>query len=172
LQGRQTKTLKQVGLEIGVTPERVRQIEAKAYRKLIARYIYYLENEVEFKEYLELKKIAEAKKISLQRQVEVSVGIEDETLLVKDLPLPTRTRNALLKAGYRTEASLLDTCYLDTDKFYDIRGVGEKGFEEIINYLAGRVETIKQNSTKAGEHQTPKPDGMVEKTTKENRLTN
>ena len=171
VENRSTNTLKSLGEKIGVTPERVRQIEAKAYRKMIGRYLYFLENEAEFREYLKIKKIAEAKKISLERQVEKSIGIEKESILVDKLPFQRRTINALKKHGYYTEASLIDQYYADPEVISDIRNIGEKSYEVIIRYLAGRVETNKQSSTKAGEHQTPKPNGMVDKTHDSNRLT-
>lgn len=164
VENRSQNTLKSLGEQIGVTPARVRQIEAKAYRKMIGRYLYFLQHEAEFREYLDIRKIAEAKKISLERQVEKSIGIEGETILVDKLPFQMRTINALKKHGFFTEARLIDQYYKDPEEILAIKNIGEKSYEVIIRYLAGRVETIRQNSTKAGEHQTPKSTDMVDKT--------
>ena len=57
VENRSQNTLKSLGEQIGVTPERVRQIEAKAYRKMIGRYIYFLQHEAEFREYLDIEKM-------------------------------------------------------------------------------------------------------------------
>lgn len=139
VENRGQNTLKSLGEQIGVTPERVRQIEAKAYRKMIGRYLYFLQHEAEFREYLDIKKIAEAKKISLERQVEKSIGIEGKTIPVDKLPFQARTINALKKHGYYTEASLIDQYYADPEVIADIRNIGEKSYEVIIRYLAERV---------------------------------
>ena len=143
IENRSQNTLKSLGEQIGVTPERVRQIEAKAYRKMIGRYLYFLQHEAEFRDYLDIRKIAEAKKISLERQVEKSIGIEGETILVDKLPFQKRAINALKKHGYYTEASLIDQYYKDPEEIADIKNIGEKSYKTIIDYLVDRVETIK-----------------------------
>ena len=134
------KTLEQTGRYFGVTRERIRQVEAKAMRKLFFYYNKFIESYDDLKEYQRLKELIELKKVTLKQQMEQESGINTELEFLEELPFETRTIHALQKAGIYNTNQLKDY-YLLQKHFTDIRNIGVKANEQVISYLkkAGKI---------------------------------
>ena len=150
----QEMTLKEVGVEIGVKQERVRQIEGKALRKL--RFAkgsgYVIRNGV--KAYIHMRilegveQAAKAKEAELEgiyREKLASVGCEMTqneqkvwgrilSLTVEEMDLSVRAYNCLKRSGNDTVQDIV-TRYPDYESAMQIRNLGRKSLEEVSEKL-------------------------------------
>ncbi len=110
------KTLKEVGIELGVSGERVREIEAKALRKM--RHPVRL-------------KALYGEEIIFNSNPNSSPNLTKYPFL-SSLNLSARTFNALCRAGY-TDSNDFDI--ITKTDVMKIRGLGSKGFSELITAL-------------------------------------
>jgi hypothetical protein len=130
------RTLKDVGVSKGVTPERLRQIEAKAFRKMRR----FLRTKSE-RELLAVKSRVKSDVVSARKILNIN------SKSVKNLDLPTRTINALLRS--RSEITTIDRLYKAmlprfsraTGKRFDpeiyvVKNIGAKSIVEIERCLA------------------------------------
>lgn len=131
------KTLREVGVAFGVTRERVRQLEAKAFRKLrgplhrrqieedIINLSINSKREDLFREWEDF-----FEKLNLLDD-ETNEKIEEDYLeatSIRDLSLPTRSFNALMRAGIKNLKDL--SLYGDIKK---IRNLGTKSYRDIVD---------------------------------------
>lgn len=144
------KTYEQLGKEFGITRERIRQIEAKALRKLVhpSRVLEF--SCVSRKELAALLKEKEALAEQLERaekridalidKVEPQNKTDDSKPLVDPvegmdidaLDLTVRSFNCLARSGYRTVGQVI--C-IPEQAFYHIRNFGRKSAEEVITKI-------------------------------------
>ena len=143
-------TLEDVGKSFGVTRERIRQIEAKAVRKLrhpgrLANYAcvpYKL-----YKKEAEARMRAEERLDWFMQHAEYRVRMEAdadgemvEELMPKspldmgiaDMDFTVRTYNCLLRAKVMTAGAITK---LSEREIYRIRNLGEKSIDEIVNKI-------------------------------------
>lgn len=151
LNGEKPSTLSQIGDDINITPERVRQIKAKAIRKLRYRltafYEYSNENIQDPASYegqiqilenkiTQLNKQllnAELKVNHLEIQLQKKSNNNDPTKInIEDLNLSTRSYGCLKRANINT---LMHLASLDETQLHKIRNLGEKSINEIKNIL-------------------------------------
>ncbi len=151
-------SLKEVGKKYGVTQERIRQIEAKAIRKLRhpsrSRLITTGAEEIrkieEIREALAEEKRSLAEEILKVREaceilratgipnpyaLEVAAGIIEEhknNTSIKDLRLSARSYNALYRAGIRT---LSDLCDIRVSDLARVRNLGSKSLTEVLTRM-------------------------------------
>lgn len=158
--GKEPKTLSEVGKTIGIIPERVRQIEAKALRKLRhpnnSRYLEAVvigdvgevEDVVTFNNKLaetqaELEKVR-AENLYLKKvlhsnpEIDIECGVLSETYLetpIEDIELSVRTYNCLKRSGKNT---LGDMSSMTIDELKNIRGINESSIVEVESLLKQR----------------------------------
>jgi hypothetical protein len=142
-------TLEQCGKEYGVTRERVRQIEAKALRKLrhpskanMMKAVPLTELQAQHSEYFELQQNYG----QLKRAFEVLAAQKSEQGVIvpmvqqaerletplEELDLSVRSYNALRRAGVDT---LGDVAKMTECKLMEVRNLGRKSFEEVVAKL-------------------------------------
>lgn len=147
------KKLEEVAKEIGVTRERVRQIIAKALRR-ISRYEYYFtygyfkQNELieeERKKYIEANKdrwdeesafvlLQEKGRIPTPQNKEVNYSAPISYCTeIEQLDLTCRTYNCLKRANLNTIGDVVEYTYEDVLR---IRNLGRKSVKELIQKLA------------------------------------
>ena len=149
----QQKTLREVGQEIGTQPERARQIEAKAIRKLRhyndTRYILrhgakaYVEKRIEeqVKALLEVREAELEAEYEKKRQ-ELELGKDvveyqerhNNRMLksLEDLDLSVRAFNSLHRAGCSTVGDVI-TMYPTYDEACRIRNFGRLSMKEVTD---------------------------------------
>ena len=128
----QNKTLEEVAKELNVTRERIRQIEAKALRKLghprnrsCVMAISVKQHQDEIREYAE-----EMKKNGALPKVIAEIPIEE-------LELSVRAYNCLKRAGINTIVQLQE---LSEEKLLSVRNLGRKATAEIQSKLKEYTE--------------------------------
>ena len=159
LRYREKKTLVETGREFNITRERVRQIEAKALRKMRhpsrAKAITAVSFE-QFKEqsdkYFKLSQEYELLKSAFEsvtnQTAEPSVIIPmaklSETMQnpLCDLELSVRSYNCLKRAGKNT---LHDVCKMTESELQRVRNLGRKSYEEVIRKLQEYGLSLRQD---------------------------
>lgn len=139
------KTLKDTGITEGITRERVRQIEAKAIRKLrhpsrniLFRGVSYTEVKAHWADYYKLKaeydQVFAAYQALSDRPAEEVVR-ENDILQkpLEDLDLSVRSYNCLRRAGRNTVGDVSKMTDVELSK---VRNLGRKSAEEIKARLA------------------------------------
>lgn len=156
LDDKEPKTLSEIGKNMGMKPERVRQIEAKVLRKLIhPNNSHYLKaavigevGEVEdieafnnelAKTRIELEKVR-AENLYLKKvldsnpEIDIECGALSETP-IEDIELSVRTYNCLKRAGKNT---LGDISSMTIDELKNIREINESSIIEVESLLKQR----------------------------------
>lgn len=133
------KTLEQVGKELNVTRERVRQIESKAIMKLQHYYVSQKKKEID----QELENYKQERK----EQIDVELARDNTYIEVVDIPIENldftaRTYHCLKRTHINTISELCNKCEEDLRK---IRNLGRKSYYEIVNKLAERDLKLKTN---------------------------
>lgn len=143
-------TLKAIGQEHGVTQERIRQILAKALRKLrhpsraeMFEAVPYTETRESTNEYYRLKRayelLVKAFEVCTAKRAEPGVIVPMAEMAVTlqtpihELDLSVRSYNCLRRAGKNT---LKDVCDMTEDELCHIRNLGRKSAGEIMNVIA------------------------------------
>ena len=155
LDGKEPKTLSEIGKTIGTIPERVRQIEAKALRKLrhpnnshyleavVIGDVGEVEDVVTFNNKLaetriELEKVR-AENLYLKKvldsnpEIDIECGALSETYLetpIEDIELSVRTYNCLKRAGKNT---LGDISSMTIDELKNIKGINESSIIDVVS---------------------------------------
>lgn len=133
------KTLSEVGKELGVTRERIRQIESKAYRKMrhpmfqlsVIDDLDYLQKHETFKRYRAafydsvFDKDEELKEQDIEAEREKTL----EDIHLSELELTVRSFNHLSRAGIK---NLKDLSGYSIQDLKSVRYLGKKSLEEII----------------------------------------
>ena len=160
------KTLKEVGEVIGVQSERVRQIEAKAVRKLRWRDCNYILRHGA-KAYIDKRVNEKVDEILKTRMNELEdeyrakmAGViitDDESkrdmigkllqTTISELDLSVRSFNCLSRVYIHTVGELIER-YPTYEKLYEIRNLGRKSSEEIID----KVQSLGFNWPAYGEN--------------------
>ena len=153
----QKKTLEQCGKECGVTRERIRQIEAKAIRKLrhpsrvnMMKAVPLTELQAQYTEYKKLESDYEWLKKAFEtltaQKAEPGVIIpmaEQAVVLetpLENLDLSVRSYYYLRRAGVKT---MRDIAEMTEDKLMKVRNLGRKSLQEIKDKLAEYGLTLK-----------------------------
>lgn len=135
------KTLEEVGNEIGVTKERVRQIISKAVRKLRHRQSFFECGDYEHPEKVAKEKVKQLIEEQKQRWTYESAKkfIEEyesthqqelnSELLIEELDLSVRSCNCLRRAGIKTVEELANKHIRD---MYKIKNLGRKSLKEVV----------------------------------------
>ena len=141
-------TMAAIGEEYGLRAERIRQIEAKAVRKLrhpsrsryilmgMEGYINYLRDTAVDERLREYKKeiVTLEKKIAELTDTEYEEEKNElENAPLAELDLSVRTFNILYRAGYSTVKELLDA---DAEKIVSLPNLGLKNFSDLIDVLS------------------------------------
>lgn len=132
-------TLEKTGKEFNVTRERIRQVEAKAIRKLRHPSISRTWIMVEYEEHLGLRRerdrLAEEceelrKQLALMPDSDpIPEQIENVDVGIEDLELSVRSYNCLKRAGINTIGDLRGTT---RERLMKVRNLGRKSMEEVI----------------------------------------
>ena len=132
-------TLEEIGLKNALSRERVRQIVAKAIRKLQYRHKYFMFGKLSQPYEEAQKEFEQIKKDLISRWTyEEALKIVDEyptgnlyedTSDVAVLDLSVRSCNALLRAGINTIGKLRE---LNANKLLKIKNMGKKSQKEIL----------------------------------------
>lgn len=124
-------TLEEVGMELGVTRERVRQLESKALRKLT--------NHIRELQCVPVSELDTMRKeiAALKRMVDAQQQLVDkhEQLMARpitELDLSVRAYNCLKRAGIDTFG---DLCSLTDAKVQRLRNLGMKSYREICDAM-------------------------------------
>lgn len=130
-------TLEDVGKEYGVTRERIRQVEAKAFRKLRQRPSNTLHELIPIQEMSRLK---ESLNILSEYLNEKSEPLLDEAdafkrMSIDDLELSVRPYNTLKRAGIHT---VYDLTQYSLDDLMRVRNLGRHSYNEIVE----KVENV------------------------------
>lgn len=153
----QKKTLEQCGKECGVTRERIRQIEAKAIRKLrhpsrvnMMKAVPLTELQAQYTEYKKLESDYEWLKKAFEtltaQKAEPGVIIpivEHAAMLdtpIENLDLSVRSYNCLRRAGVKT---MRDIAEMTEDKLMKVRNLGRKSMLEVMAKLKEYGLTLK-----------------------------
>lgn len=159
LRYRDHKTLEETGRTLGVTRERIRQIEFKAFRKMLHPYNLQKAACVPYMEYQrEVRKREEAERRCAEAEQRldwflqhgdykvnftdtVSADNADDAIAklktpIEDLVLSVRSFNCLARANIRTVGDILKI--ENEDDMHSIRNLGRKSAEEII----GKVHAL------------------------------
>lgn len=123
------RTLKKTGEEMGLTQERIRQIEAKAFRKLrhpvrrlvILGYSWQMASQE-----------AKALREKVLKNREIDKQLLTDKFSVENIELPLRTTNALKKADIPTINELIKHNSIELSK---VRGIGTKSIKVIKWWL-------------------------------------
>lgn len=127
----QRVTLEQAGMELGVTRERVRQLETKALRKL---QIHISELWcVPMSEAVALRRENERlKQLLADQKAELEEQVPQSARPIEELDLSVRSYNCLKRAGIRTFG---DLCNQSENEVIQLRNLGKKSFLEICNAM-------------------------------------
>lgn len=139
------KTLEQTGKTLGVTRERIRQIQCKALKKLMRwrRYFevgeYFSKEQLakqDYEKYLEKKHQEWDYESAKAFVTDYELGLPNEILIgdldIGELDLSVRSHNCLKRAGIRTIKELSEKTVYD---LYKIRNLGKKSAKEIMQKL-------------------------------------
>lgn len=122
LRTQEKKTLRQCGEKFGVSRERIRQIEARAYRKLrtpkISRILLKGKNEI--------SQIEKEK-----RELFFSSDEYLKIIPIEDFDLSIRAYNCLKRAGLNTSKDVYDFSDRDIENLLKIRNIGMRTAKEI-----------------------------------------
>lgn len=143
---KENKTLQETGKILGVTRERVRQVQIRALKKLMRRKNYFEAGEYFSKEELAKKdylSYLEEKHKEWDYESAKSFVLEYETGLtaekrksleipLEELDLSVRSYNCLRRAGIQTIKELVSKT---EDELFKIRNMGRKSAKEIIDKL-------------------------------------
>lgn len=159
--GCESRTLKEVGKELKVGPERVRQIEIKALRKLrhpsTSKYILLLYTP-RFELVMTVKSLEtqnarlKTELCALEKRLE-HVEKKHAPLSVEDLDITARSYNCLKRAGITTVDQLLET---DRKVLFDTRNFGVACLENIIAALVKWGFAIPEDWLRRFDRETPK----------------
>ena len=153
----QKKTLEQCGKECGITRERIRQIEAKAIRKLrhpskvnMMKAVPLTELQAQYTEYKKLESDYEWLKRAFEtltaQKAEPGVIIpmaEQARVLetpLENLDLSVRSYNCLRRAAVKT---MRDIAEMTEDKLMKVRSLGRKSMLEVMAKLKEYGLTLK-----------------------------
>lgn len=125
------KSFEGIAKEFGVTRERIRQIEARALRKIYHGYTSFLFNREAFFDYLRLRQSIEKEKMDMKEYL-ISINNEEWCSTdIETLDIPTRLKNALRKEGVFNISQLVNL-YIRTDgTFNRIRNIGSASVKEL-----------------------------------------
>jgi len=107
-------TLEEVGQEFGVTRERIRQIEARAYEKIREISVIF----------------HQGKKKPIKK-----IMVDLNGIKVRWLSLSTRTANSLEKGNIDTIGKLTEKYNKGKNSLLELEGMGQKGLDEIQELL-------------------------------------
>lgn len=139
-------TLEQTGREFGITRERIRQIEAKAIRKLrhpsraaMYKAVPYAELKACWADYYKLeaeyKQVAEAYRVLSDRPAEEVVRESDVlNKALDEMDLSVRSYNCLRRAGKDTIGKIADMSMYELSQ---VRNLGQKSLKEVVSRLRG-----------------------------------
>lgn len=128
-------TLKETGENLGVTHERIRQIELKALRKLrhksrLNNLVYVQVKASDYNALLnEVRKLrADVSRLMIEMDTDPDFIIKkNKQVSIEDLNLSIRPYNCLLRAGINTIGDIL------THDLLRVRNLGRKSLREIVN---------------------------------------
>lgn len=129
-------TLEEIGQKLGVTRERIRQVEAKAIRKLRHPTFFYQMRVIPYKKYIDLlteKAEIENENHELREMLHMPEKKEKEKAIpIENFDLSVRAYNCLKRANLNTDEDVKNL-YEKKGKsgFYNVRNLGKQSIDEI-----------------------------------------
>lgn len=146
-------TLEEIGRKLGVTRERIRQVEAKVIRKLRQPTSFYQMRVIPYKKYVDL--LTEKAEIEnenhelrelLHMPVEEVKKENEKAIPIENFDFSVRTYNCLKRANFNTYEDVKELYEKEgKNGFYKIRNLGGKGISEIFEKVL-KIDWVNMNN--------------------------